>query len=1040
MSTDDKKQKTESGLSAEEMERLNRVSYVLGMEAIKRISSQKVLIVGLKGLGVEVAKNVILSNVKSVSILDNELVQIGDLSAQFFLTEKDVGKVSRAAASVVQLQELNRFVEVNVVTEELSEEIIKKYTIVVLTNNRSISTLKKITDTCHKNGVHVIASDVRGVFGWIFCDFGESFVVTDVTGEEPLSSLVSSVGSEKEPQVITLDESRHGLEDGDYVQFAEVKGMTQINELQEPVRIKVTGPFTFKLELDTTGFSAYQSGGRVTQVKMPKTVQFKSLSESLTAPDFLFSDFAKFEHPQQWHLLLEALLVFQERHQGQLPPSHHKEAADEVIAIVKEINDKLPAGSPVKVEQVNEAIVRPLIETAAGEISPMSAVFGGLIAQEVLKAASGKFNPIYQWLYMDAVEALPKAPEGAAVSADEYQPLGSRYDDQIAVFGRTFQEKINNLRYFLVGAGAIGCEMLKNWAMMGLSSGPNGRIFVTDMDTIEMSNLSRQFLFRNPDIGKFKSKSAADAVTRMNPQLKIEAYTAKCGPETEEFYDDVFFKNLSGVANALDNVQARLYVDQRCVQTGRSLLESGTLGAKGNVQVVVPFLTAHYGADRDPAEKDFPSCTIKSFPYMVQHTIQWARELFEGEYNKMAEDCNTFLDRDDFWATLPKRGNEALQLDLVQTVEKAVKERPTTFEQCVEIARMRFEELFYNNLAQLTFLYPREHQTDKGMPFWSPPKRFPTALKFDARDPLHTAFVYAAAHLVAATYGLPVSKNQDDENYVAKVASQVNVPPFTPKSGINVNTDESKKEEDVGSVNIDDDKRKIEEVHERLQDKRKPECRMVPLSFEKDDDTNHHIDFIYAAAMLRARNYEITEVDRHQTKQIAGKIIPAIVTTTALVTGLVCIELYKLIQEGKALDQFKNAFVNLALPFISFSEPAPPKSHRWIESKADKTLTVWDQFVVDEGRDLTVREFMEVLRKSHSIEVGMISAGNVLVYNPYAKSAKENIDRKISEVYQTAMKLTLAPNVNRILLEITAEDVETEEDVNTPTLHYVFRK
>jgi ubiquitin-activating enzyme E1 len=182
-------------------------------------------------------------------------------------------------------------------------------------------------------------------------------------------------------------------------------------------------------------------------------------------------------------------------------------------------------------QDLDEKVVTELAYQATGDLSPMVAVIGGFVAQEVLKACSAKFHPMVQHMYFDALECLPTA----ALSEELCRPIGSRYDGQIAVFGKSFQDKISNHRQFLVGSGAIGCEMLKNWSMMGLAAGPEGAIHVTDLDTIEKSNLNRQFLFRPKDLGKFKSEVAADAVVEMNPDLrgKIHSKQDAVGPNTE---------------------------------------------------------------------------------------------------------------------------------------------------------------------------------------------------------------------------------------------------------------------------------------------------------------------------------------------------------------------------------------------------------------------------------------------------------------------------------------------------------------------------
>ena len=234
------------------------------------------------------------------------------------------------------------------------------------------------------------------------------------------------------------------------------------------------------------------------------------------------TDFAKFDRPATLHVGFQALSQFEAQHQRSPRPRNAEDAAA-VVALAKRID-----------ADADEKILTELAYQATGDLAPMNAVFGAFVAQEVLKACSAKFHPMIQHMYFDSLESLP----AELPTEQDCQPLGSRYDAQIAVFGKKFQDKIANFREFLVGSGAIGCEMLKNWSMIGLASGPNGKIHVTDLDTIEKSNLNRQFLFRPKDLGKFKAEVAAAAVADMNLDLKgkIDSKQEPVGPETESMF------------------------------------------------------------------------------------------------------------------------------------------------------------------------------------------------------------------------------------------------------------------------------------------------------------------------------------------------------------------------------------------------------------------------------------------------------------------------------------------------------------------------
>lgn len=1004
----------------------SRQLYVLGHDAMKQMSSSNVLIVGALGLGAEIAKNIALAGVKSVTLYDPKPVMMSDLSSQFFLRKEDVGKpgVTRASATASRLAELNSYVPIKALdVPSLDTETLQSFKVVVMTH-ALLSEQLRVNDMTHGSGTHFLSADVRGLFGTVFADLGTNFTCKDTNGEPPMDGIVVSVTQDKEGLVTTIDEKRHGLQDGDFVTFSEVQGMTELNGI-EPRRVTVKGPYTFTIG-DTSSFGQYKGGGLFKQVKMPEFLNFKSLRESLAAPECIISDFAKMDRPIILHAAFEALSSFEEQH-GRSPRPRSKEDARAVVEQAQAIlqsRGQLPEG-----EEANKLatwLTTELAFQATGDLSPMVAFIGGFVAQEVLKACSGKFHPLLQHMYVDVLEALPK--EVPSLPESEFAPIGSRYDGQIAVFGKKFQERIANTREFLVGSGAIGCEMLKNWSMMGLGTGPQGQIFVTDLDTIEKSNLNRQFLFRTKDVGKFKSDTAAEAVVDMNPELKgkITTFQHRVGPETENVYDRSFFDGLDGVTNALDNVAARHYMDSRCVFFRKPLLESGTLGTKANTQVVVPDLTESYSSSQDPPEKSIPVCTLKNFPNQIEHTIQWAREQFDELFEKPAANVNQYLTQSDYLSSLASAGDSGYAQQVEQIKEYLVDARPQTFDACIVWARLKFEENYVNIIKQLLFNLPPDAKTTTGQPFWSGPKRAPKPLVFDAHNELHLAYIVAAANIHAFNYGLHGST---DVAHIADVASRVQVPEFVPREAKVQINDNDPAPTSGGGSNAAEDQANVEEVASTLPaPSSMAGYRMSPADFEKDDDTNHHIDFITAASNLRATNYQIEPVDRYTTKGIAGKIIPAIATTTALVTGLVNLELYKLLDNKRKLESYSNAFVNLALPFVAFSDPMPAPVHKF----NDEEWTLWSRFEVD---DMSLRDFIQYFHDKHGLDITLVSGNMAMLYADFMppKKKEERLPMRMRELVEHVTKKPIDQCHEFLSIEIMADD-RNGEDVEVPSV------
>ncbi|XP_001354264.2 SUMO-activating enzyme subunit 2 [Drosophila pseudoobscura] len=440
----------------------------------------------------------------------------------------------------------------------------------------------------------------------------------------------------------------------------------------------------------------------------------------------------------------------------------------------------------------------------------------------------------------------------------------------------TLQELVKKSKVLVVGAGGIGCEVLKNLVLSGFND-----IQIIDLDTIDLSNLNRQFLFHREHVGKSKARVARETALSFNPDAKITAYHDSV---TSSDYGVSFFQKFDVILSALDNRAARNHVNRMCLNADVPLIESGTSGYNGQVELIKRGLTQCYECTPKEKQRSFPGCTIRNTPSEPIHCIVWAKHLFNQLFGESLDDEDISPDAADPDAqSVPQEFDAGAGGD----GEAKISKEKT----------------------------PTEEGTNNGNVVRINTRQWAKDCDYDAAKLFNKFF-------------------DEDINYLLKMSNlwtsrkapvPVSWDTLVPEGTTDIQPEFARQHHKVWTVE--------ECAHVFANTLKELSASFLKLKADEtlvwDKDDQPAMDFVAACANVRSYIFDIERKSRFEIKSMAGNIIPAIATTNAITAGISVMRAFNVL-EAK-WEQCKAVYARLRpngrgqflVPDASLAEPNP---------------------------------------------------------------------------------------------------------------------
>jgi len=910
--------------------KFDRMIRTYGIESMQRIQHSSVYILGLSGG----CASEICKNLALSSILEINLIGSENINLSDTISSMYYKTIGDKCSDTIKqaINKLNSTVNVNCIRDmtELNPLMLKNSVMIVI--NKTLKEAIDINVMCRSYKCKMVYMMSHGLAGSIFVDCLTNHIVTDLNGENKESVPINSITNN------TIHCATHNFNTGDTVRFRSVDPSSCDYLVDQNWIISDFNTYKFTLVSEKDGC----------KLELPK--------------DFKFINGVIEYIPKQ--------TIFNHS------PLNEAESIkfDPIIANLDAVISNSEGIFPTKPVEDKTAFTNDIF------FGPVVSIMGGLVSTEVLKLISKKYTPITQWYTWSDYSIFPSKEYTCKIN------IMSHYHKIL--------DTLSHINILMIGCGALGCEWLKNLAMLGCCE--NGQLDIVDLDHIEHSNTSRQFLFGSEDIGQSKSKVAAHKIKDINSKMNIISHGNKLTPEDSKFTDKVFGSNPTCVISALDNIQAREYVDSECFNRDISLFESGTTGMKASSMPIIPHLTETYSNMSDSETVQYPVCTIKSFPNDIIHTIHWAKDNFE-QFNRGPSNYNKFIEDPNFLDKLSLHDKNQAIDDI-----NCFLDRPSTWEECCYKAKEKYEQYFYNDIEQLLHVFPRDHMVD-GKDFWSHGKLCPSSSSIDHSNECIN-YMESITNLYCQIYKI---KNIDRDSIIKYICEN----PVLFKMNKSIKTDL------VIAINDAElDKTKTHNISSRsINGTICTKELLNPQYFDKDDEKSMY--YVYAASNCRAVNYGIQCIDFHKAKGIAGNIIPAVVPTTSFIVGLIGLELLKYISylgHEQQISDYRSWFVNMADNTLVYSQPFEIPSFKIGEQK----INGWTKHKYNTNS--TLQELVDYCNNLYKIPIYMILYKASILYSNFDDN---NINNKLDKIFKDTYNIDLHTTSVMIVL-VSNDDIE----------------